>query len=156
MVNRQRSFFYGCAANHQRGEAICANGLEIPMAMADGAVLEMVEQSILTPAVIEEAIDRLFSMVNEPSDEAARRAANLQGEIDRLEAEVTRLTEAIAEGGLSIDAIRWEALQQLSEWKGLLARRPGACRAYLASTPRTRSCPSSAVKKSVMGSRAKT
>ncbi|MGH9239791.1 MAG: zinc ribbon domain-containing protein [Vicinamibacterales bacterium] len=133
-ANRQRAFFYGCAANHQRGEAICANGLEIPMAIADSAVLEIVEQSILTPAVIEEAIDRLFSMVNEPSDEADRRAANLQGEIDRLEAEVARLTEAIAEGGaLSpiVDALkkREGRLQELRASLGAVHGMPNPRRA---------------------------
>jgi len=51
------SYLYGCAANYLRGADICANSLEIPMAMADGAVLQMVEESILTPTVIEEAID---------------------------------------------------------------------------------------------------
>ena len=71
------------------------------MAMADDAVLEMVEQTILTPAVIEEAIERLFTMVQQPSLDADERAGNLQAEIDRLETEVTRLTEAIATLGVS-------------------------------------------------------
>jgi hypothetical protein len=52
--------------------------------MADGAVLQMIEESILTPAVIEEAIEQLFTIVPRASphgsierdrwsDEAARR-----------------------------------------------------------------------------------
>jgi hypothetical protein len=74
--------------------------------MADGAVLEMVEQTILPPAVIE---DRLFNIVHEPPDDTAARAANLQPETDRLEVEISRLAEAIAEGGslsVVVDALK--------------------------------------------------
>src|SRR5688572_12691250 len=70
--------------NYLRGADICANNLEIPMAMADGAVLQMIEESILTPAVIEEAIDQLFNMVQQPSKDGDERANNLQTEIERL------------------------------------------------------------------------
>src|SRR5688500_8648318 len=87
--------------NYLRGADICANNLEIPMAMADGAVLQMIEESILTPAVIEEAIDQLFNMVQQPSKDGDERANNLQTEIERLEVEITRLTEAIATVGAS-------------------------------------------------------
>ena len=161
-ASRQRSFFYGCAANYQRGEDVCRNGLEIPMSMADRAVLEMIEESILTPAVIEEAIEHLFGMVSEPSESDAQRTANLRASIERLEAEVARLTAAIADAGalrtlvdglkdrearlqelrgaldaaedrprpthLNVDSIRWEALRQLSEWKGLLAQNVSIAR----------------------------
>ena len=70
------------------------------MAMADDAVLEMIEQTILTPAVIEDAIERLFGMMQQrPSEDVAERATKLRASIDRLEAEVARLTAAIADAG---------------------------------------------------------
>jgi len=105
--------------------------------------------------MLEEAIEHLFGMVSEPSESDAQRTANLRASIERLEAEVARLTAAIADAGalrtlvdglkdrearlqelrgaldaaedrprpthLNVDSIRWEALRQLSEWKGLLA-----------------------------------
>jgi site-specific DNA recombinase len=55
---RQRAAFYGCAAHHRKGSAVCQNSLEIPMAAADEAVLSTVEAVMLDPSVVNEIVSR--------------------------------------------------------------------------------------------------
>ena len=89
--------FYTCSANWRRGS--CDNRLEIPAEMAEAAVLESVESELLTPAVIENAIESLFVQASAPASELADRRACLQTALRTVETELQRLTSAVIEGG---------------------------------------------------------
>ena len=93
----RRGYFYACGAAWHRGS--CANDLEIPMEMADAAVLETIEQELLTPPVIEAAITRLVE--REPGEDDEARRSRIQLAIRRVDVDLERLTTAITEGGPS-------------------------------------------------------
>jgi hypothetical protein len=59
----RRARFYGCACYHDRGKAVCANGADVPMADADGIVLEALLDDLLTPAVVQDAVDEALDLV---------------------------------------------------------------------------------------------
>ncbi len=97
----RRGYFYTCGANWRRGDTVCANDLEIPMDMADAAVLDAVEKELLTPEVVEAAIERMFARGDEPSPDSEARRSRLGATLGKLDAELVRLTTAIAEGEAS-------------------------------------------------------
>jgi DNA invertase Pin-like site-specific DNA recombinase len=103
---RRRVSFYHCVANVTRGRTVCENGHPMPMTAADRAVLTTVEAEVLRPEVIEAAVQEALSRLRPARDTVARRRAEGQATLARLEAECGQLTEAIAAGG---------------EWPSLLA-----------------------------------
>ena len=92
----RRGHFYTCSANWRRGS--CDNQLEIPAEMAEAAVLESVESELLTPAVIECAIERLFAQAAAPASELADRRACLQNALRTIEIELPRPCERRGRG----------------------------------------------------------
>jgi hypothetical protein len=98
-TGKDRAYFYGCTSFHLRGSSVCSNGLELPMEVADRAVLDAFERDILRPDVVEAAVTRAMNRLL-PSATAAKAASmRLQAELQGLEAELSRLTAAIAGGG---------------------------------------------------------
>ena len=73
------------------------NGLEAPMDITDHAVLGSIERDLLHPEVVERAIEFAIDELR-PGTDATRRA-ELLAEILRLDAELSRLTAAIARRG---------------------------------------------------------
>jgi site-specific DNA recombinase len=85
---------YGCATHRRKGPSICANSAVIEMGTADAAVLAVVEQA-LDPELLSAVVDRTAQKL---AGQAHRRA-QLEAECTSLEAEIRRLTAAIAAGG---------------------------------------------------------
>jgi hypothetical protein len=94
---RSRAFFYACQGYHKRGQTVCANHLEIRMEDLDAAVLELVADEVLDPSVIEDAMAQALAILapERTNDDLGR----LRRELSRVEAELLRLSEAIARGG---------------------------------------------------------
>jgi Integrase repeat unit len=94
-------WFYGCMTRHLRGDAICANALEVRLDDAEEAVLAAVERDVLNVAVLETSLAKAMAafQASATSTGAATQAAVLRDELAQLEAEVTRLATAIAAGG---------------------------------------------------------
>jgi DNA invertase Pin-like site-specific DNA recombinase len=80
----RRVFFYGCAGYQRRGTSVCSNGLTVPMEVADQAVLRFIERAMLSPKVVAAALS-----------EALARLAGGNGEAQRLEREISRLTRRL-------------------------------------------------------------
>jgi hypothetical protein len=93
-----RKFGYLCGYHHQRGRTVCVNGLEAPMDNTDHAVLASIERELLRPEVVERAIEFAIDELR-PGTPAERRRDEILAEIRRLDAELSRLTAAIASGG---------------------------------------------------------
>jgi hypothetical protein len=85
---------YGCATHRRKGPSICGNTAVIEMGTADAAVLAVVEQA-LDPELLAAVVDRTAEKL--PGQ--AHRRAQLKTERVSLEAEIRRLTAAIAAGG---------------------------------------------------------
>jgi hypothetical protein len=94
---RKRAFRYGCSSYHLRGAAICANKMEGLLEEADELALDMIERDVLDPYVIEGAVSRALKLLDTMRDGGSRRA-DLAFELETLEAELQRLTAAIAAG----------------------------------------------------------
>ena len=77
-------------------------------------MLQQVEVVILTPGVVQAALDQAVERI--VGDQGERRQAALQQDIDRLRVELTRLVEAVAQGGdsrsLMAEIQKREAQQQ--------------------------------------------
>lgn len=95
----QRKFGYLCGYHHQRGRTVCVNGLEVPMDSTDCAVLASIERDLLRREVVERAIEFAIDELRPGTDPAERRRDEILTEIRRLDAELSRLTAAIASGG---------------------------------------------------------
>jgi site-specific DNA recombinase len=93
-----RSFRYVCATHHYRGRAICANGLELRQTVADDAVLSLLEEDILRPAVVEQAVALALEMLCSESPVRHRRTTLLQ-QLAQTERKLQQLTAAVEQGG---------------------------------------------------------
>jgi site-specific DNA recombinase len=96
-TGRGRIGFYGCTNHHLRGSAICANSLEVPMALADRAVLDVIVRDVLTPDRVQRSIDRALELL-QPGAGAALDA-QLTARLAVVTLEIDRLVSAIAAAG---------------------------------------------------------
>jgi Recombinase zinc beta ribbon domain len=128
--HRRQVPFYGCMTRHLRGDAICANALEVRLDDADQAVLAAVERDVLNIAVLETSLHKAVAALqaSAASNGAEAHAAAWRDELAGLDAEVGRLAEAIARGG---DLPALVALLEERE------RRRARVRAALAAAGRT-------------------
>jgi site-specific DNA recombinase len=127
--HRRRVPFYGCMTRHLRGDAVCANALEVRLDDAEAAVLAAVERDVLNVAVLETSLHKAVAALQASASRngAEAHAAALRDELAGLDAEVARLAEAIARGG---DLPALVALLQERE------RRRASLRAELAALER--------------------
>lgn len=93
----KRHFHYRCYVARRKGDACCTNKLSAPMADADAAVLRVVEQTILHPAVIERALAYSEAAITRAQSGDGRKA--LEADLATTRAAIRRLTAAIAAGG---------------------------------------------------------
>lgn len=42
-----RQFLYACSTLHHRGRSVCGNNLQLPVSVADGAVLDIIAEDVL-------------------------------------------------------------------------------------------------------------
>jgi DNA invertase Pin-like site-specific DNA recombinase len=147
-----RAFFYGCTSFHLRGRTVCTNSLEIPMELADQAVLGVIEREILQPDIVESVVERALELL-QPAGAGDARRREVRQALDDLRAELDRLTGAIASGGqlpallnaikereesraqleaelrtlsqpaATPDAIRLALRGRLTEWRSVLLQR---------------------------------
>ena len=90
---------YRCWYNHSRGRAVCSNSLVVDMDLADEAVLHAITRDVLDPTVVSEALDLALRELEQPATAGAARTDTLRNELGRLEAELSRYAEAIADAG---------------------------------------------------------
>ncbi len=95
----ERVFSYACAAHRRRGARVCANDLRVPMRVADDAVLAMVENYILQPSILAEAVERAVSVI--AGEGVPDQRAGLEGTASEVRGQIARLVSALAQGGES-------------------------------------------------------
>jgi tetratricopeptide (TPR) repeat protein len=95
---------YRCWYNHSRARTVCSNSLMVDMHLADDAVLRAVTRDVLDPDVVREALDLALRELEQPDGAVAARLETLKTELARLDAELARYAEAIADAG-PLDAI---------------------------------------------------
>lgn len=87
---------YVCASYVNGGVSACSSNVRVPRVAAEAALLAGVQSKLLAP----EAITAARRAARERVREARRRPTVTREQIDRQEAEVQNLVEAIASGGL--------------------------------------------------------
>jgi site-specific DNA recombinase len=92
-----RAYFYGCLTYNKRGANVCDNRLFLPVERVDRAVLGTLADDVLRPAVVEAVIAGVLDAMAPRTQ--AKAADGYRAELQRVEAELGRLTEAIATGG---------------------------------------------------------
>ncbi len=79
--------------------AICANAAELPLPLADATVLATVEQEVLDPAVVEQAVKRTLELLKAEGGSTEAQREQLTVDLLKVEKELENLTTAIAAGG---------------------------------------------------------
>ncbi|MEP7307311.1 MAG: recombinase family protein [Acidobacteriota bacterium] len=92
-----RKHFYGCGGYHERGRTVCANAADVPMTDADDIVLEALLDDVLTPDVLEDAVDEALQLLQD--DQAGERVTQIDRALATVQQQRARLVEAIATGG---------------------------------------------------------
>ena len=92
---RQRAFFYGCP---RARVDLCRNNLEVPMETADAAALEIIADDVLSPDVIELAIEKLMAMFDAPAENINDRRGRIADGLRKVEKELAHLQVAVAAG----------------------------------------------------------
>ncbi len=90
---------YMCVAAVTRGRRACENGRPLPLKAADEAVLWALKRDLLRAEVIEEALTRTLDRARSGGGSIEARRVEMLGRLDKVEAELARLTEAVAQGG---------------------------------------------------------
>jgi hypothetical protein len=94
---RRRAYFYMCSTHRRRGPKIC-RGLDMPMPLADEAILSTFEKMIIDPETLQRACARVFDDDAHTVQTAAQKAELLKRQGTLVE-ELQRLTDALAAGG---------------------------------------------------------
>jgi len=89
---------YRCWYNHSRGSTVCANALVVHMPLADETILRAITRDVLDPEVMAEALDLALRDLEQPVADPGR-IDTLRAELTRLEGELSRYAEAIADAG---------------------------------------------------------
>ena len=121
---KRRHFDFICASYDHRGRTVCANGLPLPMAEADEAILTKMADFVLAPEVVEGAIlDAIAALRPSRATVETKRAA-LAVELGRVEQEQARFVAAIAAAG-DVDALA-VALKERERDRARLSRELAA------------------------------
>ncbi|MBI3625158.1 MAG: recombinase family protein [Candidatus Rokubacteria bacterium] len=91
------SLYYVCTT-HRTRPLVCSNRYGVPLATLHAEVLESFRRDVLTPAVVERTIRRALELYASEDDLRPRREA-LEAELQRIESDLVRLTEAVTQGG---------------------------------------------------------
>lgn len=122
----RRSFEYKCYAARRKGT--CANKVPAPMSDTDTAVVRAIEDTLLAPEVVAQALAHAEALL--ARDTTAEERDQVAADLRRTEQAIARLTEAIAEGGdlrSLVDALGAQETKRRelrARLDGLLAPRP--------------------------------
>lgn len=116
-----------------RGRHVCSNRYELPMEDTNEAVLSAVGEQVLSPEMLEAAIDRATERLatRRTDDDEAER---LRSEQQTLDVELSRLAGAVAAGGGSLPSVL-TAIREREAKRETLAARIAAI-AHVAAMPK--------------------
>ncbi len=101
--------YYGCSHHNNRGRAVCASDTRERVDRLDVAVLDAIQEQVLTPEAIRHAVASALEAAHENRRADPQAPTRLRAGIAKVQAERNRLVEAIASGAkpdVVIDAIR--------------------------------------------------
>jgi len=93
---KKRAFYYACNRFHQRGPEACSNHVDTPLDRLNDSVIAAIAEDVLDADAIEAAVPESGGPAGPRCAEA--EAERLRGELATVNAEIGRLTNAIASG----------------------------------------------------------
>ena len=111
---------YGCAARKDRGAAVCT-GVRAPRKETDRRLVAVLREEVLSPHAIARIRDEVRRILSESQQQATEISRSRAARIRALEGEITRLTDAVAQLGLS-QALRARLMSAEAEYGSLTAR----------------------------------
>jgi len=92
---------YGCALNHQRGNAVCTNSLLVRRDELEESLLRGLAESVLRTEAIDYVVARLEDALSEEFQNVDAELQRLRQRKQQVESEITRPVQAIADGQVS-------------------------------------------------------
>ncbi len=86
---------YGCGWHRTRGDSVCGCSLRRPVDAVDHAIVEWIQENVLTEKVVLRALTEVRRLLAERSRVADRHAPVVQAEIGRLDVELRKLGQAL-------------------------------------------------------------
>lgn len=83
---------YRCLANHQKGGSVCANTWHVPVAVADTAIITVVQSAVLNPYAVEEAVKAVLARFTRTS--ITHERGRLRAALTAAEAKLANLSQA--------------------------------------------------------------
>ena len=119
-----RVLFYGCTSHWKRGPEVCTNGLVGRMDAINAEVLATIQEDVLRPSVIEQAVTLALDELS-PARHDARRDEWAR-QLAAAERDCERLADAVEQGGpLDVLVTRLQARQtQCDQLRAALAAHP--------------------------------
>ncbi len=96
---KRRAYFYACSSFHHRGQAVCANSLEMRLEDADQAVLTAIERDLLNEDLVREGMELALVQAEHLGEDLATRRAVIRKALAQTSEELERLTGAVLAGG---------------------------------------------------------
>lgn len=121
VASGDRRRYYVCTGFHNKGRAVCANGLPLPMPQADDAVLSRIRRYVLAPEVVEGALADALAALRPNADAVEAQRAALRTQLHAVNEETERLVAALAAGGQMASLIA--ALRQREDARTALERQ---------------------------------
>ena len=115
--------YYGCAAHKTRGSAIC-RGTSAPRAETDRRLIQGLRDEVLAPAAIAKISARVKELLHDLQKRACDETVACDDRVAALEGEIGRLTDAVAQMGLSA-ALRTRLVAAEAELAELTAKATG-------------------------------
>lgn len=93
-----RYFYYGCAFRSRRGKAVCDNPVLLPQEAIERDLLEMLRQTLLTPATLDRLLSEVNARLRAQATATRPRLAELKKALAQVDREITNYTRAVAKG----------------------------------------------------------
>lgn len=96
---RKRFYYFVCASYDGRGTSVCRNGLLLPMAQADEAILGEISDVVLDPSIVEGAIEDAVQELRPSRDSIEGKRQALERDLRKVDETQGRYVAAIAAAG---------------------------------------------------------
>ena len=91
---------YGCAAHKDRGPSVCT-GIRVPRARLERRIIDLIRDDLLSPAAEQALRQEVTRLLRQQAEEHGTDRKRLENELRATEAEIQRLTDAIASAAWS-------------------------------------------------------
>src|SRR5439155_2589430 len=95
--NRRTVPHYACLDHKRRGDSVCTNGVVLPQAILDRAILKAITEA-LRPEVIARAVEKPLAKLAYARSHHASRRARVEAELADVQRKLDRLVDALVDG----------------------------------------------------------